>query len=125
MTPRERAIEATRGAGRLQWGRDDQEDIEGTVEMAIIAAVEEDRKARPHLFVGRLDRWCELCDEPDRDARHLFSRESVAASVEEKDARIKELETSLGAASHELRTALAECQRLRAALETHLGHKNK
>ena len=45
------------------------------IEQAVAAAVETDRKQRPHEFVGRLDRWCEVCGEPDRDARHLFSTE--------------------------------------------------
>src|SRR5262245_33328378 len=52
------------------------------IEQAINAAVEEDRKTRPHVFVGSLDRWCEVCNEPDRNNRHIFSRESVRASVE-------------------------------------------
>jgi len=26
--------------------------------------------AQPHEFVGRLDRWCEVCHRPDRDPIH-------------------------------------------------------
>lgn len=53
-------------------------------------AVEADRRERPHVFTGRLDRDCEVCGEPDRDARHFFSRESVRASVEmEREASIE------------------------------------
>ena len=50
-------------------------DIERWVEKAITAAVEEDRRARPHPFEGRADRGCSLCGEPDRDAIHCYSRE--------------------------------------------------
>lgn len=52
------------------------------IEQAVTAAVEEDRRLRPHVFVGSLDRHCEVCGEPDRDERHVYSRESVRASVE-------------------------------------------
>jgi hypothetical protein len=41
MTPRERAREATRGAGGPDWGSDDQEKLEAAVEQEIIAAVVE------------------------------------------------------------------------------------
>ena len=82
MTYRERAKEATWEAGCPDWGSDDQECLETAVERAINAAVEDDRKTRQHVFVGSLDRWCEVCGEPDRDARHVYTRESVRASVE-------------------------------------------
>jgi hypothetical protein len=47
------------------------------IEQAITAAVEEDRKTRPHTFVGRTDRGCQLCGEPDRDEIHIASREMM------------------------------------------------
>ena len=56
-------------------------EIGNAIERAINAAVEEDRKTRPHQFVGRLDRWCEVCNEPDRDERHVPSRETLRNSV--------------------------------------------
>lgn len=47
------------------------------IKKAIITAIEEDRKTRPHRFVGRHDRYCESCNEPDRHEIHLVPREWV------------------------------------------------
>jgi hypothetical protein len=82
MTDRDRAKEATWDTGAGDWATVERERLESKVEAAIKAAVEEDRKTRPHEFVGRTDRWCEVCNEPDRDARHLFSRENMKNSIE-------------------------------------------
>lgn len=70
MTARERADKLVEHIKRNphKWIHEFSLDIE----QAINAAVEEDRKARPHLFVGRLDRYCEVCNEPDRDKRHIW-----------------------------------------------------
>ena len=51
--------------------------LKAAIVQAITAAVEEDRRARPHTFVGRTDRPCELCGEPDRDEIHIASREML------------------------------------------------
>jgi hypothetical protein len=100
MTPRERAKEATyRVIRELDAGNGIHVRY---VEEAIIAAVEEDRKTRPHEFVGRSDRWCEVCNEPDRDNRHLFSREYLRNSIEaEREACAKMVEElSIGLADY-------------------------
>src|SRR5262247_3959787 len=81
MTPKESAGYALRKAYKIAQN-DSWTDAAAVIEQAITAAVEEDRKTRPHEFVGSLDRWCEVCNEPDRDARHIFSRETLRASVE-------------------------------------------
>jgi len=52
--------------------------------------IEEDRKSRPHLFVGPFDRDCELCGNPDRDEIHVFSRERLERAIaEEREACAK------------------------------------
>jgi len=81
MTPKESAGYALRKAYKIAQN-DSWTDAAAVIEQAITAAVEEDRKTRPHVFVGSLDRWCEVCNEPDRDNRHIFSRETLRASVE-------------------------------------------
>jgi len=51
------------------------------------AVIEEDRKLRPHLFVGSFDRDCELCGNPDRDEIHVFNRERLERAIAgERDA---------------------------------------
>lgn len=30
-----------------------------------------DKPIQPHAFVGRSDRWCEVCDRPDRNPIHI------------------------------------------------------
>ncbi len=36
----------------------------------------------PHEFVGRLDRWCEVCNRPDRHSIHkLTSHETTPVEV--------------------------------------------
>lgn len=52
-------------------------DIREAFISAITAAVEEDRRARPHTFVGRTDRGCDLCGEPDRYEIHIANREML------------------------------------------------
>lgn len=34
----------------------------------------------PHEFKGRLDRWCELCNKPDRDPIHKALRAGEVAA---------------------------------------------
>jgi hypothetical protein len=85
MTPEERAKAA------LEYRHSDLLIYE--VERAIIAAIEEDRKTRPHMFVGSHDRYCEWCNEPDRHENHLVPREwanNVIKQEREASARIAE-----------------------------------
>ena len=50
MTVKERAKEATRMAGGNDWGRDDQEELEAAVEVAINEAIEQCAKiAQDHV----------------------------------------------------------------------------
>src|SRR5262245_26590790 len=81
MTPKLRA-DLIMDECRLDKLLDKGNSVARAIEQAIATAVEEDRKTRPHVFVGSLDRWCEVCNEPDRDNRHIFSRETLRASVE-------------------------------------------
>lgn len=41
-------------------------------------------KEYPHQFVGRLDRWCEICNRPDRDPIHkyIYEQEDREADLE-------------------------------------------
>lgn len=39
--------------------------------------------AEPHEFVGRLDRWCEVCSKPDLNAIHIVRPVSAAVSPAE------------------------------------------
>lgn len=38
----------------------------------------------PHKFVGRLDRWCEVCNRPDRDPIHVGVAEPADADRERR-----------------------------------------
>ena len=36
---------------------------------------------KPHAFVGRADRWCEICNMPDRDPIHVHGGRGFAQLV--------------------------------------------
>lgn len=36
------------------------------------AASEQQAASVPHVFLGRPDRWCEVCNKPDRHSIHIF-----------------------------------------------------
>lgn len=38
-------------------------------------------ETEPHPFVGRLDRWCEVCDRPDRNPIHTPTADDPRAAV--------------------------------------------
>lgn len=84
MTPRERAIQL------MEYPHPDLlvYEIEKAICAATSEAINEDRKIRPHEFIGRADRGCELCGESDRDTIHCYSREHsrrfVARAIEEE-----------------------------------------
>ncbi len=69
--------------------------LKADIQQAITAAVEEDRRTRPHTFVGRTDRDCELCSEPDRDeihiANHEMLRNRLKLAVEEERKRAAQI----------------------------------
>jgi len=56
-------------------------DIEN-LKVAIATEVADDRGKRPHLFVGRFDRGCELCGMPDRDSHHVFTGDRIVKAIE-------------------------------------------
>lgn len=104
MTPREQAewLEQQRES-RLLW----RAEMERLIEEAINAAVEEDRKTRQHQFIGRTDRGCELCGEPDRDEIHIYSRDTYRnwlklAVEEEREACAQIAEKAIGATRREI-----------------------
>jgi hypothetical protein len=51
---------------------------------AISEAINEDRKSRPHIFIGRNDRDCELCGNPDRDEIHCVKREWMSNAIKQE-----------------------------------------
>lgn len=66
------------------------------LETADILARQE--SAKPHEFVGRRDRWCEICNQPDRAAIHQSESSKMIASLsidlgkeKQRAARWKEL----------------------------------
>lgn len=93
MTPRERAIEYVTqyvyGAGPN--GEHLEPRVIDTIEQMVTAAIEEDRKSRPHRFVGRHDRYCEWCNEPDRHENHLVPREWINNAVKQERETCREI----------------------------------
>lgn len=47
----------------------------------LAAEVEAIRAEIPHPFRGRLDRWCELCNRPDRHPTHQRTPDRDTATV--------------------------------------------
>ena len=50
--------------------------------VAIATEIADDRGKHPHLFVGRFDRGCTLCGEPDRHHDHVFTAERIVKALE-------------------------------------------
>lgn len=93
MTPRERAqcVAAEHSAPQLR-------KLVDMIEQAITTAIEEDRKSRPHIFIGRNDRDCELCGNPDRDEIHCVKREWMSNAIkQEREACAKIADEEVGA----------------------------
>jgi hypothetical protein len=61
----------------------DTENVRVAID-GILKLIEEDRRSRPHLFVGRFDRDCELCGNPDRDAIHFVKREWMENAIKQE-----------------------------------------
>ena len=78
------AMRGTRASLERLMTEDDLDALREFIKAELVAAIEEDRKLRPHLFVGSFDRDCELCGNPDRDEIHVFSRERLGRAIAEE-----------------------------------------
>lgn len=67
-----------------------QKDLDNLT-VAISMAIFKDRAESPHVYAGRFDRMCDLCDRPPRDASHVFSRESFVAAIEFERRAVSEI----------------------------------
>jgi hypothetical protein len=98
----------------VNWAyREESSYLSRVRERLIKAAVEEDRKTRPHTFVGRTDRYCELCNEPDRADIHIANREflrnRLKLDAEEEREAILQIIWDVWMARHNHPTPLTEC----------------
>jgi len=84
------AMRGTRASLERLMTEDDLDALREFIKAELVAAIEGDRKSRPHLFVGSFDRDCELCGNPDRDEIHVFNRERLERAIaEEREACAK------------------------------------
>lgn len=93
MTPDERVKEImdTEFIHGTIWRDRVRTKIHSAICNAISEAVNADRATRPHEFIGRNDRDCELCGNPDRDEIHFFSQERLSRAIKHEREACKQI----------------------------------